>query len=131
MRVEQFLDPNCVGRVPGRPSVPAPRFDVDYHHARVLQSCEVLSYARFAGADDGDNVATRRWSVRRKESENFISRSVAKCCDGGLNISRPGGVVWLGNPRHSHILPERWRKSKNGTLDDTLSIFDNNFYSFY
>lgn len=88
--------------------MPAPRFDVDYHHARVLQGGEVLSYTRFAGADGRDNVAARRRSIRREESENLVPRPVAKGGDGSLNFGRPGGILWLGNPRHSVILPEGW-----------------------
>ena len=107
-----------------------PRFDVDNHHSSVLQCGEVFGNARLASADGGDYVPPRCRPPCGQESQDFVSRSVPERSNGSLNVGRPGGVVWLGNPRHSAILPERREKSKKGTLDDTLSIFDNNFYSF-
>lgn len=107
-----------------------PRFDVDNHHPSVLQGGEVFGNARLASADGGDYVPPRSRPPRGQEPKDFVSRPVAESRNGSLNVRRPSGVVWLGNPRHSAILPERGQKSKKGTLDDTLSIFDNNFYSF-
>ena len=108
----------------------APRFDVDNHHPSVLQSGEVFGNARLASADGGDYVPPRSWPPRGQKPQDFVSRPVSEGSNGSLNVSGPSGVVWLSNPRHSAILPDLYEKSKKGTLDDTLSIFDNNFYSF-
>ncbi|WHP60986.1 hypothetical protein QMY03_08805 [Arthrobacter sp. KFRI-F3372] len=107
-----------------------PRFDVDNHHPSVLQGGEVLGNARLASADGGDYVSPRCRPPRGQKPQDFVSRPVSEGSNGSLNVSRPSGVVWLSNPRHSAILPDLHEKSKKGTLDDTLSIFDNNFYSF-
>jgi hypothetical protein len=110
--------------------VPASRLDVDHHYASLLQCGEVLGHAGLASADRRNDIAARCRSPSGKEPKNFVARPVAECRDGGLDVGRPGLVMWLRNSRHSAILPELNRKSKNSSLDDTLSIFDNNLYSF-
>ena len=106
------------------------RFDVDNHHPSVLQGGEVFSDARLTSADGSDYVPPRSWPLRGQEPKDLVSRPVSEGSNGSLNVGRPSGVVWLGNPRHSAILPDLNEKSKKGTLDDTLGIFDNNLYSF-
>ncbi|MDQ0664689.1 hypothetical protein QFZ35_003187 [Arthrobacter ulcerisalmonis] len=110
--------------------MPASRLDVDHHHASLLQCGEVLGHAGLASADCLNDIAPRCRPISGQESENFVARPVAEGGDGSLDIGRPGLVMWLRNSWHNAILPELNRKSKNSTLDDTLSIFDNNLCSF-
>lgn len=111
--------------------MPSPGLDVDHHHTRFLQCCEMFGHAGVARADSRDDVAAGCRPAGGKEPEDLVARSVAESRDGSLDVGRPGCVVRLRNSRHSAILPEEIRKSKNSTLDDTLSIFDNKFHSFY
>ena len=108
----------------------ASRLDVDHHHASLLKCGEVLGHAGLASADRGNDIAPCCRPTSGKEPKNFVARPVAERRNGSFNVGRPGLVMWLRNSRHIDILPEVTRKSKNSTLDDTLSIFDNNSYSF-
>jgi hypothetical protein len=90
----------------------------------------VLGHTGFTSADRLNDIAPRSRPTCGKESEDFVARSVAEGRNGSFDVGRPGLVMWLRNSRHIAILPEVTRKSKNSTLDDTLNIFDNNFYSF-
>jgi hypothetical protein len=110
--------------------VPTSRLDVDHHHTCLFQRGQVLGHTGIARADSGDDIPARRRPTGSEEPKDFVSRPVAECRDGSLDVRRPGGVVRLRNSRHKLILPEGATKSKNSTLDDTLIIFDNNSYSF-
>jgi hypothetical protein len=110
--------------------VPASWLDVGHHYASLLQCGEVLGDAGLTSADCLNDIAPRCRPISGQEPENFVARPVAEGGDGSLDIGRPGIVMWLRNSRHNAILHDLSRKSKNSSLDDTLSIFDNNLYSF-
>lgn len=110
--------------------MPSAWVQINQDDPRFLQCKEVLGYAGLSCADGRNNVTASGGAVRCQVTEDFVSRSVAKSRDGSLDVGGPCVVVRLGDPWHGTILADHGTKRKTGSLDDTLSIFDNSSYSF-
>ena len=103
--------------------------NINRNRASLFKCQEMFCHAGFPGADGQHDVSAGCGAVGCQVPEDFVTRPIAERLHRCLDIGRPRVIVRFSKPWHGTILVDREAKSKNGTLDDTLSIFDNSFYS--
>ncbi len=106
MGCHQFPDAGFVGRIPGRSSVPAARFDVDPNYSCFLEDNEVLGNAWLTRAHCCHDVSPGRRPVMAQIPKDFIAGTIAECGNCRLYVWGPVAISRLGYVWHVIILPQ-------------------------